>query len=154
MSDTNEELKNLTPEQKEDILKQVNTEVTSLKDIENKTGKQIALPDAEKMVSMASMSLLRCRKRAKELMLGMKKRELVRAVTAFLDLPQDGLPVYLKSDAEKLLFATGQRAISDRYIIVYHHTMKLVAEERLKKLQEEQAKKEENNGETAVQETK
>lgn len=154
MTELKEDLQNLSPETKEKILQEVNTEVTSIKDMEQKSGKQITVPDAEKLVAMASMSLVRCRKRAKELMMDMSKRELVRAVTAFLDLPQDGLPVYLKSDAEKLLFATGQRAISDRYIIVYHHTMKLVAEERLKKLQEEQAKKDENNGETAVQETK
>jgi hypothetical protein len=86
-------------------------------------------------------------------MVGMSKREIVRAVTAFLDLPTDGLPVYLKSDQEKLLFATGQRAISDRYIIVYHHTMKMVMEERLKKQQEEQNNKESENVE-AIQETK
>ncbi len=149
-----EDLKNLSQEQKEKILKEVNTEVTSIKDMEQKTGQQIVVPDAEKLVMMASTSLVRCRKRAKELMMKMSKRELVRAVTAFLDLPQDGLPVYLKTEDEKLLFATGQRAISDRYIIVYHHTMKLVAEERLRKLEQEQADKEQNNDETSVQETK
>lgn len=148
-----EELKNLSPEAKAKILKEVNTEVTSIKDMEAKTGKEVVLPDAEKMVAMASASLLRCKKRSRELMLGMSKREIVRAVSAFLDLPQDGLPVYLKSNEEKLLFATGQRAISDRYIIVYHHTMKLIAEDKLRKQQELANKKEEENGET-IQETK
>lgn len=145
------DLKSLTKEEKEEIVNQLNTEVTSIKDMEEKSGTTIKVPEAEKLVSMASTSLIRCKQRAKELMKDMSKREIIRAVTAFLDLPQDGLPVYLKSEQEKLLFATGQRAISDRFIIVYHHTMKLVAEERMKnQLQEEQQQKEASNGEETV----
>lgn len=136
-----QDLKILSKEEKSKIVEQINTELSSIAQEEVKTGQKIVMPDAERLVSLAGMSLIKCKKRARDLMIGMSKREVVRAVTAFLDLPQDGLPVYLKSDNEKLLFATGQRAISDRFIIIQHHINEQIMAERLKKAQEAEVSK-------------
>lgn len=103
--------------------KQVVTEVTSIKKEEDRTGQKINVPDPDKMVQMASSSLLRQRKLLHSTMSlkSTSKRAMVRAIIAGLDLPVDGVPVTLKDDVEKQMFAAIQRAISDRFIIYYHH---------------------------------
>lgn len=138
-----ETMKNLTTEQKQAILDEANTpeapragevvtEVTSLAKEEERTGVKVEVPTAEKLVARASFSLFSQRKKAAELLGTMSKKQIIRAVTAFLDLPTEGLPVFLKDDKEKLLFAVGQRAIQDRFIIIQHHINQQIALERIK----------------------
>lgn len=145
-----EELKNLTEDKKEEILKEVNTELTSIADHEQKTGQKVAIPSAEIMARNAAIDFIKCKKEIKNLLIGMKHREIVRAVMAFIDLPQEKLSVKLISEDEKLLFAWGQRAINNRYTITYNEVNKLIMQERLKKQQQE---KDKQNEET-VSETK
>lgn len=141
----------LTEEQKQQIVKEVNTEVTSIAEEEKRTGEKIVVPDAERLVMLASQSLIRNRKQIHDMMLHMPKRQIIRAVTAFLDLPHDGVPVRLKEEAEKILFGLGQRVQTDRYILIYHHTMKLAMEDKLRKQEEEQAKKESSDAEQTTE---
>jgi len=151
---TENELKSLSDEQKQKLVKEINTELTSVADEERKTGKKIDVPSAENLVAIASASLIRQRKLMSNLMPTMSKRALIRAFTAIMDLPTDGVPVFLKDDEEKKLFAFGQRAISDRYVIITHHIKKAIAEDRLRKLEEaEKAKQSEgqSNGETTTE---
>ena len=132
----NTKLENLTEDQKKKIVEEVNTEVTSIAQEEKKTGTKIEVPKAEHLVAMASASLLKMRRSANAIMPTMSKKQLMRAVNAILDLPMDGVPVFLKSDEEKKLFAFGQRAISDRYVIITHHIKQAIAEDRMQKLEQ------------------
>lgn len=138
------DLKNLTTEQRQLIVEEINkpekpadgfTEVTSVKEEERKTGVKIEVPTAEKLVAMASASLIKRKSAAHALMKEMSKKQIIRAVTAFLDLPTEGLPVYLKDDKEKKLFSLGQRVINDRFIIIQHYINQQIALERSKQNQ-------------------
>lgn len=135
----NTKLEDLTEDQKQKIVKEVNTEVTSIAQEEKRTGTKIEVPKAEQLVAMASASLLRSRKAANTIMPIMSKKQLMRAVNAILDLPMDGVPVFLKTEAEKQLFAFGQRAISDRYVIITHHIKQAIAEDRMQKLEQQES---------------
>lgn len=126
-------LKELTTEQKENIVKEVNTEVMSIADEEKRLGRPIEVPKGEELVQKASASFIIQRKVANNLMHKMSKRSLIRAVNAILDLPTQDLPVLLKKNEEKQLFAAGQRIITDRYIILTHHIKKLVEEQKQQK---------------------
>jgi hypothetical protein len=125
-------IKDLTVEQKEKIVEQINTEVMSIADEEKRLGRPIEVPKGEDLVQKAAASFIIQRKVANNLMLNMSKRSLIRAVNAILDLPTQDLPVLLKKDEEKQLFAAGQRIITDRYIILTHHIKKLVEEQKQK----------------------
>ena len=74
----------------------VTTEITSIADEEKKTGEKIEIPDSEKLVSAASKSFIASRKQLHVMMSDPKvsRRSLVRAVTAFMDLPGEGIPVF------------------------------------------------------------
>ena len=125
-------LKNLTEEQKLNIVKELNTEVTSIAQEEAKTGQKINIPGAEKLVESMAIDLMRCRREIANLLPTMSKKSIQRATLAYLDLPQDQLPVLLKTEEEKKLFAYGQRAITARMVIVQHHVNKLALEAKLK----------------------
>lgn len=133
-------MEKLTQEQKQKIVNEVNAEVTSIAQEEKRTGTTIPVPSAERLVALASANLLNMRRAANSLMPTMSKKQLIRAVNAILDLPADGVPVFLKTDEEKKLFAVGQRAISDRYVIITHHIKNAIAEDRMSKLKEQEAK--------------
>lgn len=126
------DLKNLSLDEKKALVTKINTEVVSVASEEQRTGSKINLPDAERLVANASISLLQCKKEIRNMMMNMSKREIIRGVSAFLDLPQNELPVMLKSDKEKLLFVTGQRAIMDRYVVITHHINKEIMLQRQK----------------------
>lgn len=120
------------------------TQVTTLAEEEEKSGKKINVPNPEQLVGLASSSLLRCRKQISMLLPSMSKKAINRAILAVLDMPTDGIPVELKTKEEKLMFALGQRAISDRFIIVQHSIT-----QQLKKKKEEGEAKEKQKIETA-----
>lgn len=143
-------LENLSDAQKKKVVDEINTELTSIAEEEKKSGTTIQVPQPEQLVALASASLLNMRRASNQLMLGMSKRGLIRAFNAILDLPTEGVPVFLQTDEEKKLFACGQRAISDRYVIITHHIKKAIAEDRMRKLQEAEAKQQsegQSNGE-------
>lgn len=119
---------NLSLEKKEAIVEQINAEVTSIAQEEARTGQTIPVPQGEQLVTSMSMELMRCRKEISTLLPTMSKKSIHRSTMAYLDLPTDGVPVYLKTDEEKKLFAYGQRAIMARMVIIQHHVNKLALE--------------------------
>ena len=131
------QLSNLTTEQKEKIVAEINsgaaeestspdttavkTEVVSVASEEKRTGTKIPVPNPEELVVKASLSLIDSRRAANALMPTMSKRGLIRAFNAILDIPTNNIPVLLQTDEEKRLFMLGQRILMDRYIILTHH---------------------------------
>lgn len=103
--------------------KEVLTEVTSIAKEEEKTGQKIKLPNPEELVQSAAMDLLNSRRHAEQLMAGMPKRGIVRAIVAAMDLPQDGIPVRLQSNEEKTLFLLMQKAYADKSIVLRHYVL-------------------------------
>ena len=140
--DTQEKLQNLTPEQKEKVVAEVNSEVTSIAAEEERTGQQVPLPKGEQLVMVMSNELMRCKRVISELLPRMSKKDIHRATLAYLDLPTNDVPVYLKSEESKLLFAYGQRAIMARMVVVQHEANKLALAARIKREQEAKAKQE------------
>ena len=138
-----EDLKNLTKEQKEEILQNIEeeeenlgknvTKVESIHTLSKKSGDEIILPSAEELVAKASASLFYTRDQIKDRMMSMSKKEIIRSVVAFLSLPEDGIPVLLKAQSEKQLFMMGQRAIQDIFVVMYHVATKAALEERIRK---------------------
>lgn len=127
--------------EEKEILK---TEVTSVAQEENKTGVKIEVPSAEELAQRASISFLRNRKQFGQLFNNLSVRGKTRVMNAVLDLPADGVPVYLKNEEEKLAFAVGQRVISDRFIITQHHIVQEVKRQRAEaaeKITEEEKEK-------------
>ena len=121
---TKKKLKELTESQKLDIVKQVNTEVTSIS-AQEKNGQEFNIPGAEQLVLAMSQDLVVCRKEMAQLMPLMSKKAISRAVLAITDLPHDDLPVLLKTEEEKKFFVYGQRAFMAKMVIIKHHTDKL-----------------------------
>lgn len=132
-------LENLTLEEKQDIVKEVNAEVTSIAKEEERTGQKINLPSGEQLIQRMSMELIRCRREINNLLPSMSKKDIQRATLAYLDLPTGEVPVYLKSPESQRLFAFGQRAIMARMVIVQYEANKLALEARSKKQQESEA---------------
>lgn len=110
------------------------TEVTSIAKEEARTGQEVKVPSVEELVSKAQMSFIINRKKFGDVFAKLSARGKNRVMSAVLDLPMDGLPVYLKGDIEKLGFALGQRIISDRFLITQHHI-----NEEVKRIREEKA---------------
>jgi len=125
------------------------TEVTSIAKEEARTGQEVKVPSVEELVSRAQMSFIINRKKFGDVFAKLSSRGKNRVMSSVLDLPMDGLPVYLKGDVEKLGFALGQRILSDRFLITQHHIneeVKRIREEKAAKVAE--AKTESNEGET------
>jgi hypothetical protein len=131
------------------------TEVTSVAAEELKTGQEIPTPTIDELVARATASYIRNLSTLENIVRGHKggsyhvsRRGMNRIMMSILQLPQDGLPVTLQGDTEKLAFALGQRIIADRFVITQHH----IAEEmkRIKAAKEakaaEQAKENTNEG--------
>lgn len=134
------DLQNLSEETKAKIVDEVNAEVTSIAKEEERTGQKINIPSAEKLVSVMSAELIRCQNAISVLLPTMSKKDIHRATMAYLSLPTGDIPVFLKSEASKKLFAYGQRAIMARMVVIQHEANKLALEARAKKQQEEQEK--------------
>jgi len=119
------------------------TEVTSLAKEEQKTGQRQELPNAEEFVARAGASLIQNLKHLSNL-IGAKRggkyvvsrHGMNRLLVSILDLPQDGIPVLLNGQEEKMGFAIGQRIIADRFVITQHHI-----NEQVKAMREEQLAK-------------
>ena len=110
--------------------KQLTTEVTSIAQEEARTGQKIETPSADNLAARASASFIRNRQCFNQYFSELSARGKTRVMNAVLDLPADGVPVYLKDDLEKKTFAVGQRVVSDRFIITQHHIVKEVRKQR------------------------
>ena len=117
------------------------TEVTSIAKEDAKNGTTTKLPTPEEMVERASISLIRNMKMLNDIVNKNNNGKYVigrhgmnRILNAILQLPEEGIPVQLKGEQEKLAFVLGQKIIGDRFIITHYH----IVEERKKMLAEAQ----------------
>lgn len=110
--------------------KELTTEVTSVAQEELKTGVKIQTPNADDLARKAGISFIRSRKAFNEVFSGLSARGKTRVMNAVLDLPTDGVPVFLRGEQEKLGFALGQRVITDRFVITQHHIVQEVKRQR------------------------
>lgn len=108
---------NQTPAEGEELI----TEVTSVAQEEERTGVKIETPTADELATRAGASFIRNRRLFHEKFLELSSRGKVRVMNSVLDLPADGVPVFLKSKEEKVAFAIGQRLIADRFMITQHY---------------------------------
>lgn len=144
-----QDLKNLSPEEKQKLLDEVNgevvaetpvegevTKIETLAGEEKKTGKKIEMPTAEQLVSIVSANLIKNRKDINNMLWDMSKKQVIRTVMALLDIPQAQMPVYLKTEEEKIVFAIGQKALYNKFTIIQHSINQEIAKDRLKKQQE------------------
>lgn len=104
------------------------TEVTSLAKEEEKTGLRQEIPTAEELTARATSSYIRHLRQLNDLISGrnggsykISRKGMNRIMNSILQLPQDGLPVLLQGNEEKMAFAVGQRIIADRFLITQHH---------------------------------
>lgn len=124
------------------------TEVTSIAQEEAKTGQKIAIPTEEELVAKHSQLHLTSFQHFGRLFKDLSAKQKLRVMLAVLDLPQDKIPVMLKTDAEKAAFVFGQQAISSRFVLnqkAINDAMRKQRAEQLEKL------KQENQGETNVE---
>lgn len=129
--------------------KEVQTEVTSVAKEEQKTGEKINLPSPEELKNRAASAFIANKARIAALFPKLSSKEKNRVMAAILDLPTDGVPVYLKSENEKLCFALGQRMISDRFVLTYFHVAAEVRKSKeVKQSQTPNEKEEKNEPET------
>ena len=125
------------------------TKVTSIAEEEAKSGQKISMPSIEKLVSNASVEIFKTRKQLYELFGKMSKKATLRTVAAIFSLPDDGVPVDLKTEDEKLAHAAGQRNISSRFIVMQHHINQEIQKRReeAEKLKQQEQNSEETKGE-------
>ena len=139
-----EEEEQLEPTQEQDEKaedsKEVLTDVTTIKEEEEKTGKKINVPTQEELVANASMNMIRGKKELSLILPKLGKKAMQRIILAGLDLPAKGMPVKLVSKEEKYLFGVIQNMISSRFLIMQHHIS-----QELKKQKEDNSCKETNN---------
>ena len=115
------------------------TETTSVAQQEELTGQKMNVPSADELVKRASSAFIRNKKMFTNAFAKLSARSKTRVMNAVLDLPVDGVPVYLKTEEEKIAFAVGQRCISDRFIITQHYINEEVSKARA--AQKEKAEK-------------
>lgn len=119
---------------------QVLTEVTSIAQEEEKSGQKIELPSFEEMARRASTSFITNKAKLAHVFTNLSGRGKDRVMSAIMDLPTEGIPVFLRKDEEKLAFAIGQRMIADRFVIMQFHIKQ--EHDRRQKMNEEQLNKE------------
>ena len=121
---------------------EVKTEVTSIAKEEEKTGEKIPIPDPETLFSRANASFINHFNTFVSLLPKLSAKQKIRVITAVLSLPEDGVPVLLKTDIEKYAYAMGQRAKLDQFTIFQYHIHKEASKAREKKKSTENLAKE------------
>lgn len=129
------------------------TEVTSIAQEEAKTGQKIPIPNAEELVSRASVSLFRNLQDLNTLITSrtggdykISRKGMNRVLNSVLNLPTEDIPVKLQTKEEKLAFALGQRIIADRMVIIQHYI-----NEEVKKAREQKANNTNDSGQAPVE---
>jgi len=120
--------------------KEVITEVTSIAKEEKKTNTKIDIPQEEELLQRTAANMFSNLMRLEREFISLSGRGKTRVMNAILAMPTSGIPVKLQTDTEKLCFAIGQRAITDRFIITQYHINQQVR--KAKKEQEEKDKTE------------
>lgn len=102
---------------------EVTTEVTSIAKEEQKTGQKVEIPTPEQMVENASTSHLQCGSILASLFPRLSSKAKTRVLMAALALPQEGMPVYLKSKEEQQCYGLASKMLLDKYIVVHKHVV-------------------------------
>jgi hypothetical protein len=108
-------------EVKPEVAQERLTEVTSIADEEKKTGEKIRVPSPEELVARASASLFQNKRLIGPIFGQLSKKATLRALNAIFSLPEDGVRVDFKSQAEEAAFAIGQAMTRDIFLIMQHH---------------------------------
>jgi len=129
--------------------KEVLTEVTTIAEQEAKTGETI-LPQMteEEFVKKASISYFKNRRLFAQYFAELSSRGKTRVMSAILDIPTEGVPVFLKEDTEKIAYSIGQQVQQARFIIIQHEVGK-----EIKKRKAELAAKDTTQETSTTQET-
>jgi len=114
--------------------KEVLTEVTSVHKEEVKTGQKIELPNPEELAARASASYYQSWYAFGSLFKQLSSKEKTRVAIAVLALPEDGVPVKLKTKEEKACFFYGQKAKLDQFTVLQHFIYKQAKENKEKDL--------------------
>ena len=102
---------------------EVLTQVTSLAQEELKAGKQMDLPAPEVIANNAMAAYIKATQELAQKLKdnGISKISIAKAVLAGLDLPEENLPVNLKTKAEKEIFNLVQIAVNTRFLLTQYH---------------------------------
>lgn len=155
MDDNNKE--NLLDQGSKDLLQdnetveEVQTQVTSIQQEEEKTGEKVNVPSAEELIARAGSSIIVNKKILTNLLsrktgnkYSISRKSMNRILLSILDLPTGGLPVNLRTKEEKLAFGVGQKIIADRFILTQYHISEEIKKQRQKQ-SEEQKQSEDSN---------
>mgnify|MGYP001594389630 CR=1 FL=1 len=109
------------------------TEVTSIAREEARTGVRQPIPTGEELYQRAMASFIRNMKHLNDLLNKTKgsgsnshvisRKGMNRVLNSIIQLPQDGLPVSLQGDEEKMIFVLGQKLLADRFLITHYHIL-------------------------------
>lgn len=117
---------------------EVLTQVVSVASEEKRTGQKIPVPSPDELFSRANASFLKNWAEYGRVFADFSSKQKTRVSIAVLALPEDGVPVKLKTDEEKYCYAVGQKAKMDQFTIIQYHIHQQV--QANKKEQEEKAK--------------
>jgi len=136
--------------QKEEVVQQQPpvTEVTSVAQEEEKTGKKIEVPSPEELVAKASSNVIANLQLMKRI-IGAKngssyvisRKGMNRVMESIFDLPTEGQKVMLQGREEKQAFFVGQNLMRSLFILMQNH----INEEIRKRREAEALKVEEEN---------
>ncbi len=149
-----EEIKNLTEDQKQTIVEDLNKEASetgdmitasSIADLEDQQKTTIEMPNPDQLAARCYAAMMKDSRRVRNLLLGMSKRGIVRSVMAMLDFPHDKQKSNFQTQDEAELYVLGQNIQNNKMIVMHHHAKK--------SLEKRNQEKEEKN-EQQLQETK
>lgn len=139
----NEQIENVGEEKKEIL-----TKVTSIAQEEAVTGKKFELPPPEEIAANAMSAYIRAMQDLHKKITdkSISKISVAKGILSGLDLPEENLPVSLKTNDEKEIFALTQTVVNCRYLLTQYHIdirrKQMIAEQQAKN---EVPKTEENN---------
>jgi len=127
-------------EKANEIKSELTTQVTSIAQEEQKTGQQVKVPSIEELVANASSSYFNSMVHFEQVFTKLSARAKTRVAVAVLQLPEEKVPVKMKTDEERLAFGLGQRALANRFLLTQYYINRQVEEQRNKTNNTEEVK--------------
>lgn len=139
-------------ENKEEQKSEIMTEVTSIAEQEQKSGKQIMNINSEQLIHMSSMNMVVTLSKLEKLLKNMSAKQIRQAVIGGLDFPKDNLPVKWVEKKGKIVtpkpgyadivdaFMMIQRVISDRFVLTQKHVI-----DQIRQIKDKESSKESDN---------
>ena len=117
---------------------EVLTEVTSIAQEEERTGKKIEMPSAEELVARAASDIIVSQQQLNMLInqknggtkYNISRKGMNRVLNAILSLPEDEIPVRLQKKEEKIAFILGQKIIRDLFLLIQDDISKKIRAKR------------------------